>query len=178
VVDTRPPVSSQCPTNRALTAGPNCPPIIPDMRAQIAATDDCGPVTVWQSPLLTQVGLGTYPVVFTVCDACTNCVTCTNYVTVSPAQLSANIVGGFLISVPAGGSSLIADPLKNTTNNTIGNLIPNPPPGTIVRKWSGSGGTWDQYIFDPIDLTWLPNGLATLNPGEGGILVNGDPKSP
>ena len=102
--------------------------------------------------------------------SCTQTVTVVGY----SGQLSANMVGCVLISVPAGGSSLIADPFKNTTN-TLATVLPNPPPGTVLSKWDGG---WSFYTFDELDLVWLPHGNASLNPGEGGLLFNGDFHSP
>ena len=85
-------------------------------------------------------------------DCCTNCSGCT-----------ANNVVSLDVSVNANITYYLVNPLC-TTNNTLGALLPNVPPGTIVRKWNGGYTT---YQFDPDDLIWTPDGNATLNPGEG-----------
>jgi hypothetical protein len=77
---------------------------------------------------------------------------------------SLNVVGYINIPVAAGQQLLIANQL-NTTNNTIGALIPNGPPGAIFQKFNGG---FSAYVFDDVDLVWTPNAAATLNPGEGG----------
>jgi hypothetical protein len=81
---------------------------------------------------------------------------------------SVNVVGYVNVTVPANGFGLIANPLNNT-NNTIGSVIANPPPGTIFYKYNGG---YTVYTFDADDLVWTPNGGATLNPGEGGFVRN------
>lgn len=82
-VDTTPPIITGCPTNRIIGAGSNGLATIPDMRGELVATDNCGSLAVTQDPPGgAMVGPGIWPVVFTVCDPCTNCVQCTNYVTV------------------------------------------------------------------------------------------------
>ena len=79
---------------------------------------------------------------------------------------SLNVVGYYNVPAPAGAYVMIANQL-NTTNNTIASLIPNGPPGATLLKWNGGG--WSAYVFDPDDLVWYPNGLATLNPGEAAL---------
>ncbi len=83
---------------------------------------------------------------------------------------SLNVVGYYNVTIPAGALTVIANQF-NTTNNTLGALIPNPPPGTFFYKYvSGSG--WVTYNFDEFDLKWLPNADVTLNPGEAGFFKN------
>jgi hypothetical protein len=78
---------------------------------------------------------------------------------------SLNVVGYINIPVTANQNFLIANQL-NTTNNTLGALIPNGPPGAIFQKFNGG---FSAYVFDDLDLVWTPNGNATINPGEGGF---------
>jgi hypothetical protein len=78
---------------------------------------------------------------------------------------SLNVVGYYNVTVPANTLVLIANQL-NTTNNTIASLIPNGPPFAQFYKYDG---IWSESHFDDIDPVWLPNGNATLNPGEGGF---------
>jgi len=81
---------------------------------------------------------------------------------------SINVVGYVNVTVPANGFGLIANPL-NSTNNTIGSLMPNVPADTVFYKYNGGYST---YIMDNLDLVWSPDGNATLNPGEGGFIKN------
>jgi hypothetical protein len=78
---------------------------------------------------------------------------------------SINVVGYYNIPAAAGQLVVIANQL-NTTNNTLGALIPNPPPSSFFYKFTGSWGT---YQFDPDDLTWYPDALVTMNLGEGAM---------
>ena len=78
---------------------------------------------------------------------------------------SLNVVGYYNITVAANTAVVIANQL-NTTNNTLGALIPSPPPSSWFYKFTGS---WNAYQFDPDDLTWYPDSLVTLNLGEGGM---------
>lgn len=82
---------------------------------------------------------------------------------------SANVVGYVNVTVPASGFAMVANQL-NTTNNTLANVIPNPPPNTAAYKYGASGYT--VYQFDEFDLKWLPDGNATVNPGEGLFIKN------
>jgi hypothetical protein len=87
---------------------------------------------------------------------------------------SLNVVG--YVNVPivgsAAGSGLftfIANPL-NTTNNTLNSLMPAPPDGTTIYKWTGSAFANSSYLFG----AWS-DGTFTLNPGEGGIVQSTAP---
>jgi hypothetical protein len=76
---------------------------------------------------------------------------------------SQNVVGYVNIPAPANQYILMANQL-NTTNNTIGSLLPSVPAGTILQKFSGG---YTAYVFDEFDLSWTPDANGTLNPGEG-----------
>ena len=82
---------------------------------------------------------------------------------------SLNVVGYINVTIPAGQYSMIANQL-NTTNNTLASLIPTAPDGTVFYKYSGSGYTISTY--DELTPGWLPDGNSTLNPGEGGFILN------
>ena len=82
---------------------------------------------------------------------------------------SVNAVGYINVSVPR-GFSMIANQL-NSTNNSIASLLPVAPGGTQIFKYSNGIG-FTAYTFDDIDNAWLPNGSATLNPGEGAFIKN------
>jgi hypothetical protein len=81
---------------------------------------------------------------------------------------SLNVVGYYNVTIPANSFYLIANQL-NTTNNTLNSLLPSVPPGTEFYKYNGGYTT---YIFDELDSIWTPDGNATLNPGEGGLIKN------
>jgi hypothetical protein len=87
---------------------------------------------------------------------------------------SLNVVGYInqtLAGSSAGQYQMIANQL-NTTNNTIGSLIPVAPDFTTLLKWNGTGfdsttyasfaGGWDHPTF-------------TLNPGEGAFINSPNP---
>lgn len=78
---------------------------------------------------------------------------------------SLNVVGYYNIPVPANQYVLIGNQL-NTTNNTLGGVIPNPPPGSIFQKFNNG---YSAFAFDDVDLVWVPDGNVTLAPGEGGF---------
>jgi hypothetical protein len=75
---------------------------------------------------------------------------------------SLNVVGYYNMPVGANQLVLIANQL-NTTNNSIGSLIPTGPPDAVLYKFAGG---YTGYQFDDVDLVWYPNALATMNPGE------------
>jgi hypothetical protein len=85
---------------------------------------------------------------------------------------SLNVVGYVNTSIVGSGSGdfqMIANPL-NTTNNTIGALIPTAPDFTALFKWTGTAfatatffaGSWDHPEY-------------TLAPGEGAITQSTSP---
>jgi hypothetical protein len=78
---------------------------------------------------------------------------------------SLNVVGYYNVTVPANTLVMVGSQL-DTTNNTLGSIIPNPPPGSQFYKFDNG---WTPYTFDDVDLVWTPNGDATLAPGEGGF---------
>ena len=81
---------------------------------------------------------------------------------------SQNVVGYINVTIPAGKMALIANQLWQT-NMTLENLLPNAPEGLAVYKYTGSG--WDGYEFIP-GIGWVPDGSATLAPGEGAMVKN------
>jgi len=86
------------------------------------------------------------------------------------AVYSQNVVGYVNIPVPANTKILMANQL-NGTNNTIGNLLPNPMVPAFSQLFKFNGG-FSSYTMDDIDLVWLPDGNATLNPGEGAFFIS------
>ena len=84
----------------------------------------------------------------------------------SMAQVySQNAVGYINLSLTP-GFNLIANQLAQPPGGyTLNALIPNPPPGSSVYRFSG--GVFATYTFDDADLIWTPNGTATLDLGKG-----------
>jgi hypothetical protein len=80
---------------------------------------------------------------------------------------SLNVVGYYNITVNAGQKVLIANQL-NTTNNTIGSVL-IPQPNDQFFKFNGGFTAYNGDSYTPG--VWDPNGLATLNPGEGGFYI-------
>ncbi len=82
---------------------------------------------------------------------------------------SLNVVGYYNIPCPANAKVMIANQL-NTTNNTLPALIPNGPAAANFFKYAGG---FSAYIFDDLEMAWLPDASAvTLNPGEGAFYVS------
>jgi hypothetical protein len=79
--------------------------------------------------------------------------------------VSLNIVGYYDVYVPSNQYILLANQL-DTTNNTLEGVIPSPRKGSQFQTFQNGGLT--AYTFDEFDLTWTPNGRASLKPGEGG----------
>jgi hypothetical protein len=76
---------------------------------------------------------------------------------------SINVVG-YVNQTMAVGFSMVATPLK-ATNDTIATLMPNPPSGTVVYKFTG-GAYQAPNIFDPGEGGWAVPG-QTLPAGQG-----------
>jgi hypothetical protein len=81
---------------------------------------------------------------------------------------SLNVVGYYNITANANVKILIGNQL-NTTNNTLGGVLPNVPPGSQFFKYNGG---YSAYTFDDLDSVWTPDGLASLAPGEGGFFIS------
>jgi hypothetical protein len=90
---------------------------------------------------------------------------------------SQNVVGYVNVPLPAVGTgnglAIIANPL-NGTNNTLATVIPNPPNGTIIYKFTGStlAGT---FFFQPDDdnnLNWGGDAGVIIKPGDAFWIKN------
>jgi hypothetical protein len=79
---------------------------------------------------------------------------------------SQNVVG-YINQVIPPGFSMIANQL-DTGTNTLGNLLPNVPQGTIVYKFTSAGGYTGDNFFGGV---W-GDPTVTLNPGEGAFIYN------
>ncbi len=130
VQDPSPPVITQCATDRTIALGTDCLATIPDLRGEVISTASCGPVTITQTPLLTQVGPGTYPVILTVCDGCANCTTCTLQVTVAGGSAPNLVINGSFENPDIGftGNDFLLSVPGWTGNNSAGVL-------TTVELW-------------------------------------------
>jgi hypothetical protein len=83
---------------------------------------------------------------------------------------SLNVVG-YVNKVIAGGGpngsyTAVANPL-NAATNTIGALLSSLPSGAAVLKWNGVD---DYDIYDKVGANFVPNGNASLAPGEGVLI--------
>jgi hypothetical protein len=81
---------------------------------------------------------------------------------------SLNVVGYYNIPLGVNQKLMIANQL-NTTNNTLGAVIPTPPQASQFFKYSGGFTAYLYDLDDNNNLNWQPDGNATLNPGEGGF---------
>jgi hypothetical protein len=81
---------------------------------------------------------------------------------------SLNVVGYYNVTIPGNAFAIIANQF-NTTNNTIGSVLASVPVNTEFYKFNNG---YTAYQFDEFDVVWKPDGLATLNPGEGGFIKN------
>jgi hypothetical protein len=92
----------------------------------------------------------------------------------SMAQVySVNAVGYINITCNP-GFNLIVNQLTPAVNE-LQALIPNPPPGTQIYKYSG--GNYTLATFDEFDLNWGPQATLSLDLG-GGFWINVPPGSP
>src|SRR6266481_4793415 len=81
---------------------------------------------------------------------------------------SLNVVGYYNIPLQANVKVLLGNQL-NTTNNTLAGIIPAPPFFSQFFKYNGG---FTAYNFDDVDSVWLPDGNASLAPGEGGFFIS------
>src|SRR5258706_9794263 len=80
---------------------------------------------------------------------------------------SLNVVGYYNVTFAANQFKLIGNQL-NTTNNTLGGVIPVAAPNSQFFKFSDGGG-YTGYNFDDVDLNWGAGATASFAPGEGGM---------
>jgi hypothetical protein len=81
---------------------------------------------------------------------------------------SANVVGFYNIPLAANQKIMLGNQL-HTTNDTLGGVIPNPPPLSQFFKFNAG---FTSYQFDDVDLVWTPNPNVSLAPGEGGFFIS------
>jgi len=80
---------------------------------------------------------------------------------------SVNAVGYINVTVPAKGYALVANQL-NTGGNTLGEVIPSAPDGTVAFTYSTSGG----FSTDGVEFGAWGTGSAKVGPGVGFFLQN------
>ncbi len=138
IVDTIPPVISQCVPAQSLTNGPGCSATLPDYTSLLVAADSCsGTLHVVQVPAPgNSLSVGGYTVNFYVDDGNGNTNTCSTTVTVydgnppvivsQPLSQTNNITTAATFTVVATGCTALsyqwyigATPLANQTNSTL-----------------------------------------------------------
>ena len=91
----------------------------------------------------------------------------------SQAQVYSQNVVGYINQVIPVGFSMVANQVDydgTGTNNTLANVLPTPPNGTHVYKFTGTGYTIANYLAG-----WGSSSNFTLNPGEGVFINNPGP---
>jgi hypothetical protein len=81
---------------------------------------------------------------------------------------SVNAVGYINVTVPANALAIVANQL-NTGGNTVAEVLPNAPDGTILYKYSQAGGF---QIIQREFGDWGPGGSQTIPPGEAFFVAN------
>lgn len=140
--DTVPMVTAPAPTSA--NAGPNGQAAIPNVLANTNASDNCGPVTLSQSPVAgTMVGVGTHTITITATDAAGNTRTATTTFTVTTA-------GGLKVSLTAPDTVKRGKHAKLDfafTNNTGDRLVV-----WFVLRYSGPCGSGVLDIGGPLSI--------------------------
>lgn len=88
---------------------------------------------------------------------------------------SLNVVGYVNKEYKLGKFTIASNPLKNG-GNTLKEIIPNPPDGTLVFRWIAANQDLDLVTIPSYSValsTWVPN--SVIDPGEAFFVVaNGD----
>jgi beta-glucanase (GH16 family) len=161
IVDTIPPVISQCVPAQSLTNGPGCSATLPDYTSLLVAADNCsGSLHFVQVPAPgSSLSVGSYPLNFYVDDGNGNTNTCNTTVTVydgnfpgivsQPASLTNNINTAATFTVVATGCTALsyqwyfnASPLANQTNNILSiPAVGSANAGSYLVTITNAGGT-------------------------------------
>jgi len=112
VIDTTPPMITQCASNQVASANTNCQAAVPNMTGGLVATDNCtasNSLVVTQNPVAgAMVGLGSNAVVITVTDAANNNSSCTNqFVVVDTTPPTIACAGNVISNVVAPANSAV-----------------------------------------------------------------------
>ncbi len=143
MTDATPP-SVSCGAAQSGTADATCMAAVPDFTATSTASDNCGPVTLTQSPVAgTLVGLGTTPVTVTATDGAGNATPCGTSFTVTDAT-PPSVICGAAQSGTADGSCQAAVPDFTATSTGSDNCGPVtltqiPTAGTLVGLGTDAG---------------------------------------
>jgi probable HAF family extracellular repeat protein len=180
VADTTPPTGS-CPAPVTASADANCQAAVPNLVAQVVASDNCTPaqaLLITQSPMAgTFVGLGAHPVTITVKDASGNSSTCTVLFTVTDTtppsilstppsfSLSAGSdcqaqVPNVLASVVASDSCTPASQLVKTQNPAAGSLVGIGTHSILISVSDASGNTSTAKVAFTVADTTAPTILS------------------
>jgi HYR domain len=154
VNDTTAPTVS-CPADSSASAGPSCTAPVPNYAGAATASDNCGPVTVSQSPAAgAPVGVGPHTVTVTATDGAGNSSTCTTTFTVidntaptvsCPANSSASADASCQAAVPNYAAAATASdncgPVTKTQSPAAGSLVGLGPHTVTVTATDASGNS-------------------------------------
>jgi hypothetical protein len=154
VNDTTAPTVS-CPANSSASAGASCTAPVPNYAGAATTSDNCGPVTVTQSPAAgTPVGLGPHVVTVTATDGAGNSSSCTTTFTVNdttaptvscPANSSASADASCQAPVPNYAAAATASdncgPVIVTQSPAAGTMVGRGPHTVTVTATDGAGNS-------------------------------------
>jgi hypothetical protein len=154
VNDTTAPTVS-CPADSSASAGPSCTAPVPNYAGAATTSDNCGPVTVSQSPAAgTPVGLGPHTVTVTATDGAGNSSSCTTTFTVNdltapsvscPADSSASADASCQAPVPNYAAAATASdncgPVTVSQSPAAGTPVGVGPHTVTVTATDGSGNS-------------------------------------
>jgi len=137
VSDATAPVIATCAANQTVEAGANCAALIPDVTAGVVANDNCGNVTVTQSPAAGAVAaFGANTVTITATDAAGNSTTCTATITVvdTTAPTITTCAAAQTIRVGANNTGVLPDLRSQlvVTDACSTSIAQAPAPGTVI----------------------------------------------
>lgn len=138
LADVAAPTITACVTNQTIAANATCQAALPDLKAQLIATDACGPLVVGQIPAPgTVLGLGPTVVNFTITDASNNVATCSATVTVTDQTAPVITTCPANVDLPSDIACQAVLPdmtgqLVATDNCGVASVAQNPAPGTVL----------------------------------------------
>jgi hypothetical protein len=106
---------------------------------------------------------GTTPVHCVAVDGQGNSASCDFSVTIAPPPLAPPVTS-YTIPITS-GLNLIANQL-DTGGNTLREVIPIAPDGSVALKYNNTAGFWARSVFNAAFGAWVPANI-TLSPGEG-----------
>jgi hypothetical protein len=138
VADANPPAIVACATNQAISATSGCDALLPDLRGQVMATDNCGVVTTSQAPPPgTVLAPGATLVTLTVADAAGNTANCNAVMTVIDSTPPGIVVcpSDRTLSADTNCQAILPDltgELTAADNCGSVTITQAPPPGTVL----------------------------------------------